>query len=317
MKRWLFLPLVVLFGGCGLVVRQATIAYIAVETGLTGKQASIEINRSFIETYKNRVTIQTTFTADASMSEPLPKVLDGDLHFAGRAPQVALPIVAEIADAAEHQAAIDVVTQFAGTKKSLRVSGVWRIWPEHAGRAREEQGKHLRRFDTDNPSHVFELHPVTRIGRISLLDSFKPIDGFVPGDAERTFGIFQDAKCTLHIKPQSVVIDTEKGLYNDVEFVMKIAGDRQLVVRDGRFVIASALDLHGKVLVERLRMVFTKGTRPEETVKQLHAGDQLHVFGIPRLDFAELSERIKSERTDAQVTRPLPYEILILGVYPK
>lgn len=317
MKRWLFLPLAILFAGCGLVVRQATIAYIAVETGLSGKQASIEINRPFIETYKNRVTIHTTFTADASMSEPLPKVLDGDLHFAGRAPQVALPIVAEIANAQEHQPAVDVVTQFAGTKKSLNVSGVWRIWPEHAGRAREEQGKHLRRFDTDNPSHVFELHPVTRIGRLSLLDSFKPVDGFVPGDAERTFGIFQDAKCTLHIKPQSVVIDTEKGLYNDVEFIMKIAGEPPLVVRDGRFVIASALDLHGKVLVERLRMVFTKGTPPEQIVKKLHAGDQLHVFGIPRLDFAELSKRMKNARTDAQLTQPLPYEILILGVYPK
>lgn len=317
MKRWLFLPLVILFAGCGLVVRQATIAYIAVETGLTGKQTSIEINKSFIETYKNRVTIQTTFTADASMSEPLPKVLDGDLHFAGRAPQVALPIVAEIANAQEHQPAIDVITQFAGTKQSLRVSGVWRIWPEHAGRAREKQGKHLSPFDTDNPSHVFEIHPVTRIGRLSLLDSFKPIDGFVPGDAERTFGIFQKAECTLRIKPDSVVIDTEKGLYNDVEFIMKIAGEKQLAVRDGRFVIASALDLHGKVLVERLRMVFTKGTPPEQVVKQLHAGDQLHVFGIPRIDFAELSVRMKNDRAEGQLTKPLPYEILILGVYSK
>lgn len=314
---WALLPLVAFFAGCGLVVRQATIAYIAVETELSGKQTSIEINKTFIETYKNRVTIHTTFTADATMSEPLPKVLDGDLHFAGRAPQVDLPIVAEIANAREQQPAVDVITQFAGTKKALSVSGVWRIWPEHAGTAREKQGKHLSRFDTDNPSHVFEMHPVTRIGRLSLLDSFKPVDGFVPGDAERTFGIFQDAKCTLRIKPQSVVIDTEKGLYNDVEFIMKIAGDRQLVVRDGRFVIASALDLHGKVLVERLRMVFAKDTPPEQAVRQLHAGDQLHVFGIPRLDFAELAERIRNYGTDAQVTKPLPYEILILGVYPK
>ena len=48
----------------------------------------------------------------------------------------------------------------------------------------------------------------------------------------------------------TIVADT--GLYNDVEFIMKLAPDPQVEVRDGRFVTASAMDLHGKLLVERL-----------------------------------------------------------------
>jgi len=90
------------------------------------------------------------------------------------------------------------------------------------------------------------------------------------------------------------------------------------VVADGRFVIASAMDLRGKVLVERLRMVFARGTPPELAVRLLKGGEQLHVYGAPRLDFAELSRRVKDSRTNpALLKQPLPYEIIILGVYTK
>src|SRR5258706_13556485 len=112
----------------------------------------------------------------------------------------------------------------------------------------------------------------------------------------------------------SIVADT--GLYNDVEFIMKLASDPQLKVRDGRFVIASAMNLHGELLVERLRMVFVRGTAPEEAVKHLKSGDQLKVYGIPRLDFAEIARRVKNGPGTA-APQPLPYEIVILGIYPK
>jgi hypothetical protein len=302
--------------GCGLILRQSTIAYIAVNSHLSRKEVEIEINKSFIEKYQNRVSIHTTFTVDKAMASPLPAALDGDVHFAGRAPQVALPIVAEIANARDEKAAIDIVHAFEGTGKPLKVSGVWRIWPEHAGHAKEEEGKPLPAFDTDKPDHVFEIHPVTAIRGVQLLRSFTPVKGFAPGDAQKTFAIFEKVPCTLRIKPKTVSIVTEKALYNDVEFVMKIAGDPQLVVADGRFVIASARDLKGNLLVERLRMVFARGTPPERVVRRLKGGEQLHVYGIPRLDFAEISRRVRDYQTNpALLTQKLPYEIVILGVY--
>src|SRR5438045_3906307 len=143
--------LLVLLTGCGWIVREGMIAYIAVDSQLVPKHVSIEIDRSFIEKYKNRVTVRTVLKVDKAMTEPLPAPLDGDLHIAGRAPQVELPIVAEIANAKDEKAAVDVVTGAAARHASLRISGVWRIWSEHAGRAQEEQGKPLPPLDSDNP----------------------------------------------------------------------------------------------------------------------------------------------------------------------
>jgi hypothetical protein len=316
MKRLGFLVLVPLLGACGLIVRQGVIAYLAVNAEFAPKQVAIEINQSFIETYKNRVTMRITFTVDKAMGSPLPPEFDGDLHFAGRAPQVALPIVAEIVNGDAEQAAVAMVHAAAGTGRPLRVTGAWRIWPEHAGGAEERQGKPLPEFVSYKPDHVFEIHPVTVINGLQL-HGFTPVDGFKPGGAQRTFGIYEKAPCTITVKRTTVSIVTATGLYNDVEFLMKLADAPQVVVRDGRFVIASAMDLSGNVLVANLRMVFAAGTPPEQAVRLLKKGDRLHVYGIPRLDFAEISRRVAGhELNPGLLTHPLPYEILILGVYP-
>jgi hypothetical protein len=303
--------------GCGWIVHRATIAYIAVNSHFSPKEIEIEINKSFIEKFKNRVAIDTTFIVDKAMASPLPASIDGDLHFAGRAPEVALPIVAEIANAIDQKAAVDLVHGAEGTGRALKVSGVWRIWPEHAGSAEEEQGKSLPAFESDKPDHVFEIHPVTGIGGVQLLGSFTPVKGFNPGDAQRTFGLFEKISCTLRVKMKTVSIVTDTGLYNDVKFIMKIADEPQVVVADGRLVTASALDLDGNPLVERLRMVFAKGTPPEQAVGVLKGGDHLRVIGIPRLDFAEISRRVRDHAKDpALLTKSLPYELVIIGYYP-
>lgn len=309
------LLLVCLLHGCGLIARQADIAYIAV----TAQSHDIEIQlyRSFIERYKNRVTIHTTFTVDRAMGSPVPRFLDGDLHFAGRAPQIALPSVGEIANADSEKEAVDIVHRAEGTGKPLKISGVWRLWPEHSGIKKMEQGESLPPYETSNPEHVFEIHPITRIGDIQLLDSFRPVDGFKPGGAQRTFRIYQEASCSLKVKLQTISVVTQPGLYNDVEFIMELSANPQMVVGDGRFVIASVRDLDGGLLVENLRMVFVKGTAPERAVRLLKRGDRLHVYGMPRLDLAEISRRVRAAGMNSPVlTGTLPYEIIILGLYP-
>ena len=65
-------------------------------------------------------------------------------------------------------------------------------------------------------------------------------------------------------------------------------------------------------------MVFAAGTPPELAVKRLGRGDRLHVYGMPRLNFAEISRRVReSERTPAVLTGTVPYEIIVLGMYQK
>ena len=311
----LFLLMGVL-GGCAYLVRSATLVYLNVNAMFSSKEIEIVINKSFIEKYKDRVSITTTFTVDKARQNPIAPMFDGDFHMAGRAPEITLPAVAEIANGDSAKKAIGLVHGAEGTRKPLKISGVWRIWPEHGGGEKQEQGEPLLAMESDNPSHVFEIHPVTRINDVEVLHTFTPIEGFMGGDAHNCFEIYEKAECALTVRPKAVSIVTHKGLRNDVEFIMEITEDRQIEVPGGRFVIASARDLKGNLLVERLRMVFATGTPPERAVRLLKRGDRLHVFGLPRMDFAAVSRRAMSSQTNpALLVKPLPYEIIIQGVY--
>ncbi len=99
---------------------------------------------------------------------------------------------------------------------------------------------------------------------------------------------------------------------------MELADAEQQAVDDGRFVNAVVRDRKGTLFVERVRMVFVKGTPPELAVRTLKRGDRLRVYGIPRLNLAEISRRVSDSRTSpALLTGALPYEIIVVGLYPK
>lgn len=302
---------------CASLGRRASIVVMAVAARVAPGDVRIQINRSFLEAYKNRVTIQATFTVDEASGAPNPAAFDGDLHFAGRAPEIGLRLVGEIKNADEADSAVALVQRAASTHQTLAISGAWRVWAEHSLGRTEEQGRPVPPLETPHPEHVFEIHPVTRLGNIDLRETLHPVDGYKPGSAQRTFEIYQGAEYRLRVTPTTVIIDTPTWLYNDVHFWMEIAEPDQVVVADGRFVAASALDIDGNVLVERLRMVFVGGSPPERAVRSLGRGARLHVWGIPRLSFAEISRRAtESGISSAFVEGPLPYEIVVVGVYP-
>jgi hypothetical protein len=283
---------------------------------LAPKEAIIELDRNFLERYKNRVTIDAEFTVDNSTESPNPNLLDGDLHVAGRAPEIGLRLVAEILNAASAKRATALIQRAESTHTAVRMTGAWRLWPEHAV-IPEAQGEVVPVLKTPNPDHIFEIHPVTRVGSVSARETFHPVEGYRPGSARRTFDIYQRAECTLKPTPTGVTLTISNWLYNDVHFLMELTGDRQLVVDDGRFVTGSALDTDGNLLVEGIRMVFTKGTAPERMVRSLKRGARRHVWGLPRVSFAEISRRLgESARNPEVLTGSLPYEILVLGVYP-
>jgi hypothetical protein len=307
---------VLCLNGCALLGRTATIAYLDVDAAFSEKEIDISINKTFVEQYKDRVTITADFTVDKAMVKPVANEFDGDLHMAGRSPQIDLPTVAEISNAASEHAAVDTAHAVEGTGRSIRLVGVWRLWPEHAGAATEKQGKAIGPLSSDDPSHVFEIHPIITISGLDVRDSFKPVPGFLPGDAHATLGAYEKAACRLTVKPKSITIRTTKGLYNDVEFLLEVAPDRQTITSDGRFVYAAALDLKGDTVVPRLRMVFARGTPPEIAVRALKPGDRLHVYGMARVSLAEVSRRVRGASADSTLlVGHLPYEIIILGVF--
>src|SRR5260221_3763245 len=94
---------------------------------------TISLKNSFIKANKDRATIDATYTVDKAHAKANAPSKDGDLHVAGRAPEIGLATVAEIMNAKFAKAAVDAVHVAETSHGSIKLTGVWRLWAEHAG----------------------------------------------------------------------------------------------------------------------------------------------------------------------------------------
>src|SRR5271169_3935850 len=74
-------------------------------------EIQITLLNGFIEKYKDRATIEAAYTVDKALARPNSPASDGDLHAAGRAPEIGLAAVAEIMNAALEPEAVDLIHQ--------------------------------------------------------------------------------------------------------------------------------------------------------------------------------------------------------------
>src|SRR5690348_8027248 len=120
-------------------------------------EITVALSQSFVNKYKDKATILTTFEIDKHHNSPNPiggGSDDGDIHIAGRDSVVKLPMVAEIINGAKEQTALDFLLQSkAGDKVPL--TGVWRLWFEHPGSENQIQGKQVGLPKNTNPDHIF------------------------------------------------------------------------------------------------------------------------------------------------------------------
>jgi len=305
-----------LLAGCATAGRRATILYTSVVAAVSPKEATVDIERSFLERVKDRVTIDAGFIVDNAMRKPNADILDGDMHIAGRVPEIGFRIVAELENAAEATQAMAVFQRAESTHATLPLRGVWRLWPEHTV-IPEDQRDTVPQLTTPNVDHIFEIHPIVRVAGISALASFHPVKGYRPGNASRTFGIYEAAECTLKLSPTMVRLTTSNFLYNDVHFLLERGRGRTVSAPGGYFLWGAALDTDGNRLVDSLRFVLVQGSPPERAVRALRPGARLHVWGLPRVSFSELSRRIAAAGSNPDGLKgKLPYEIIVLGVYP-
>src|SRR5437868_479002 len=131
-----------------LITRAESLAFVLLLLPvLVFAEVEIVLKNSFIETFKNRATINVNYTIDKAHAHPNTPAKDGDMHVAGRADEVGLPVVAEIMNARFHREAVGLVHQLEGTGQKVQLSGAWRIWTEHAGIAKQIQGEPLQPSD--------------------------------------------------------------------------------------------------------------------------------------------------------------------------
>ena len=279
-------------------------------------EISITLKNTFIEKYKNRATIDAQFVVDHSKGKANSPSADGDMHASGRdAANIGLATVAEIMNAKDHKDAINATVAAEGTGQPIAISGAWRIWNEHGGDNTFTQGKPLAAAQTTNPDHVFEIHPITKVGSISLLDSFKEIPGYQPKQPDVAFPHYDQIRSKIIPRKTTTTIISAGIGYNYVKFQMVLA-EKPIPVEDGALAKAEIRDLEGHMLLRSKRMIFVKDTPPELAVRDNAASTCLRVLGIPRVDLALVAWRVKNRKDERDpLNWNLPYEIIVAGVY--
>src|ERR1700694_5331271 len=124
---------------------------------------TLALNKAFVQKYMNKATITATLEVDVHPNTPHAISKggdDGDIHMAGRAKEIGLPLVAEIVNARAESKALTLLVNPAA-QQPTRVTGVCRIWFEHLGTAPQVQGQAVPLPATSNPNHLFEIHPIT------------------------------------------------------------------------------------------------------------------------------------------------------------
>jgi hypothetical protein len=287
-----------------------------------GNAIVITLKKEFIDKYEDRVTIEADVHVDA-VGPVHPAKNDAEVHIAARAAEVGMPLVAEIMDARNQKAAVKAVRAAEG-KDPIKVTGAWRFWCEHAGGGPFKQGplgKAFAKEPKSNPPHVFEIHPVTRVGELDIEDSVGPIDGFKYKEAHEAFTHYENVACKIKDNGNTVTIRTNMAGYNIPTFLFEPDDGEQVVAKDGgRFVFGAVRDLDGELLVRRIRCAFMKGTEAESVIKNLPASvKRVQLVGMPRISLKLVHARLKmakeEEWQDAEpLTWNLPYEIIAVAV---
>lgn len=293
---------------------------------------TLELKNDFIEANKNRATIGASYSI--KFAHPKPKTPspskpsnDGDIHISGTAPEIGLLTVAEIMNAKDFPTVLKFVQDQKGGDPVSMV-GVWRIWPEHGGESHHVQGEADPSEIVDtNPNHVFEIHPLTKVGSFDVSSAFKPIPGFRTKDAQAAFQNYEGARSHIGPGNGTTTIRMSQATYNYVEFKLELLEDPSHELVDGLTAFARIRTVDGEVLVQKRRAVFVKGTKPNTAIRKLKNGQCMHALGMPRLNLTLVSWRVScsknqvpdvpncSEKFPDVLDWGVPYEVVILADY--
>lgn len=281
-------------------------------------QTSLVLSNQFIETNKNRATMDITLTVDHVLKKPHNASSggnDGDIHMSGRSDDIGLPLVAEIMNAGlPNQNMVLAAARQADGGNSVKVSGAWRIWFEHPG-GDQIQGDPVPVPADTNPDHVFEIHPVSLFGDNSATGSLVEIPGYTAYDAARAFSEYEKLQATIQSSDTSTTISATKTGFNYAQFLMQLT-DRPIASDDGGFLVLAKImqDAEEEVVPQPVRMVFVPNTPPAQAVANCATDDTLHVLGIPRINLERISF-MTSQQPGQPFQAKLPYEIIVVGIY--
>jgi hypothetical protein len=306
--------------------------------------STLALHQRFVQTYKDKALVRTNFNVDRYPPDgPHPigrSGNDGDIHVAGRDSVVKLPFVAEIMNPryfkslSEATKAYDFMEELGATssEEPVTIEGVWRLWFEHPAKT-QVMGSRVPVPDDTSPPHVFEVHPVTKFGKIDTLPSFIPIKGYKKDfegelksyeahSGEVTIPYYECQRSTITAETlddgkAGIVIASRKSQYNYTDLVIKLDG--KAVDHDDCFTVLAhvydSFEQEERYTIQPRRMIFVKGSPPAEEFRKnkYKKGSMFRVLGIPRIN---LSEVLGIARLSKGVPQriALPYEIIVAAV---
>ena len=290
-------------------------------------QFTITLRKSFVDSFKNRITITSDFEVYYAHERPNLPQKDGDLHVAGYDSAIGLPVVAELMNASGEPLALSLIQDAEGRgrpQKKISLSGAWRLWSEHIGRGDHYyQGLGPASITNTNPDHIFEIHPVTKLDHMDLGPTLREVEGYEPYAGRKAFKHYLGIDCSITQSSNAISIRTKRGLYNYADFWIRLNTADKYEVEDGLFIYCTVLDKGFSpqgveapyVLHRKVRMAFVKDSAPYFQVSALRKGDYMHVMGIPRINLTEISWRARRaavQPTDLKLD--LPIEMIVVGI---
>ncbi|MBI5705687.1 MAG: hypothetical protein HZC36_01730 [Armatimonadetes bacterium] len=275
------------------------VSIVSYGSGVPFAQPVLKLKNSFIDQLKNRATLSTQFTIDA-VTERHDQDKDGDLHIIGRSSDVGLRVIAEIKNALSFGPAEDLA--IASVTHTLPVTGVWRLWFEHP----ETQSDMVQFADVSvgtslNQKHVFELHPLLRIGTEDLKASVGFVNGYLPYTSAYAF--FRDpsksyATGSIKVKRDATwtTLKCNTKAFNHVLLEAKLVSKAPLAGGDGT---AATVTVMIGTQNLTMRVITASGTKADIAINALTANKRFSLLAIPRVKLSWIATLPKDgvERT--------------------
>jgi hypothetical protein len=284
------------------------------------QQVNIVLKRSFLDELASKTSLSVDYIVDKSHPRPNPPSKDADLHFAGRSKKIGMNSVGEIMNARDEDETVQFIKSLQGKDQKITIEGAWRIWCEHPNEQDEfVQSATVKPATSTNPPHIFEIHPVTQVESTDLSGTLHHISGYKYKKAENAFRAY--ASTPFEIKKLSnkrVQLLTRGVGYNYVKFKAIMLEEQPFDAADGgSFVLAQILDEDEEVIVPKIRLVFLKGSKPQEKARTWKQDEVLTFVGIPRISASLIKWRLDNyknpEYRDA-LEWSLPYEMIVAAV---
>lgn len=259
------------------------ISIVGFGAGSPFAQPVLKLKNTFIDQLKERATLTTQLTIDAVTGRH-EQDEDGDRHIIGRSSDVGLRVIAEIKNALSFQQAETVALGSIGL--SVPVTGVWRLWFEHPETTVDMiQFNSVSVGTSTNQKHVFELHPVLKIGSVDTKASVGFVNGYLPYTSAYAF--FRDpsksyATGSIKVRRDATwtTLKCNTKAFNHVLLEAKLVSKAPLAGGDGT---AATVTVMIGTQNLTMRVITASGTKADIAINALTANKRFSLLAIPRI----------------------------------